>query len=260
MFAQNEIKTFFKDVQLESTKKTVDKFTGQLKDAEYTPNELVMIVDMCNFMLKERLKPTPEFELYLNNLIAYKENQIDTVKFSQWHSVQKKVLKEMKKEYKERFKQFIAAVRAIDCKAAGYLGRMEKKGLMTYIPYSSFHEELNGAFIWKDTKQGHDYWSDIHDKLYKKVHQSYGLGTFLKHVTNYIESYGLPEDAPTLLLILDTKDQATTLSTIGKLREIYPKLPQQQKDDTLRKLSIVAMSDKSKEVRLKAEEIMGELS
>lgn len=99
-----------------------------------------------------------------------------------------------------------------------------------------------------------------HDKLYKKVHQSYGLGTFLKHVTNYIESYGLPEDAPTLLLILDTKDQATTLNAIGKLREVYAKLPQQQKDDTLRKLSIVAMSDKSKAVRLKAEEIMGELS
>lgn len=98
-----------------------------------------------------------------------------------------------------------------------------------------------------------------HDKSYKKVHQSYGSGTFLKHVSNYIESYGLPDDAPTLLLILDTKNQAITLNTIGKLREIYPKLPQQQKDDTLRKLSIVAMSDKSKEVRLKAEETMGEL-
>lgn len=99
-----------------------------------------------------------------------------------------------------------------------------------------------------------------HDKLFKKVHQSYGSGTFLKHVSKYIESYGLPDDASTLLLVLDTKDQTITLNTIGKLGEIYAKLPQQQKDDTLRKLSIIAMTDKSKEVRLKAEETIGDLS
>jgi hypothetical protein len=99
-----------------------------------------------------------------------------------------------------------------------------------------------------------------HDKLFKKVHQSYGMGTFLKHVMAYMEKYGLPEDASTLLLLLDTKDQSISLDAIGKLQEIYPTLPQQHKDDALRKLSIVAMTGKSREVRLRAEEAMGELS
>jgi hypothetical protein len=98
-----------------------------------------------------------------------------------------------------------------------------------------------------------------HDKFFKRLHQSYGSGTFLKHVTAYVEKYGLPDDAPTLLLVFDAKDQAISLDAIGKLQEIYPTLSQQHKDDVLRKLSIVAMTDKSKEVRLKAEEIRGDL-
>ena len=70
----------------------------------------------------------------------------------------------------------------------------------------------------------------------------------------------MPDDAPTLLLILDTKDKDIILSTIDKLKEIYAKLPQLQKDDVLRKLSIVAMSSRLKEIRLKTEEILEELS
>lgn len=98
-----------------------------------------------------------------------------------------------------------------------------------------------------------------HDKMFKKLHQSYGSGMFLKHVMAYVEKYGLPDDAPSLLLILDAKDQSISLNAAGKLQQVFPTLSQQQKDDVLRKLSIVAMSDKSREVRLKAEEVMGEL-
>jgi hypothetical protein len=99
-----------------------------------------------------------------------------------------------------------------------------------------------------------------HDKFFRKLHQSYGSKTFLKHALAYVEKYGLPDDAPTLLLIFDAKDQAISLDAIEKLQKIYPTLSQQHKDDVLRKLSIVAMTDKSKEVRLKAEEAMGELN
>jgi hypothetical protein len=99
-----------------------------------------------------------------------------------------------------------------------------------------------------------------HAKLFKKLHQSYGQGTFLKHVMAYMEKYGLPDDAPSLLLVIDVKDQSICLDAMGKLSEIYPTLTQQQKDDALRKLSIVAMTHKAREVRLKAEEVVGELS
>lgn len=99
-----------------------------------------------------------------------------------------------------------------------------------------------------------------HAKLFKKVHQSYGKGTFLKHVMAYMEKYGLPDDAPTLLLVIDVKDQPISFDAMGKLQAIYQTLSQQQKDDVLRKFSIVAMTGKSREVRLKAEDVMGELS
>ncbi len=98
-----------------------------------------------------------------------------------------------------------------------------------------------------------------HDKLYKKVHQSYGSESFLRNVAKYIEQYGIPDDTATLLLMLDCKDQSISLAVINKLVELYATLPQGQKDDISRKLSIAAMSDKSKEVRLRAEEALGEL-
>ena len=99
-----------------------------------------------------------------------------------------------------------------------------------------------------------------HDKLFKKLHQSYGMGTFPKHVSVYMEKYGIPDDAPTLLLVLDAKNQTISLSAIEKLREIYPALSQEHKDDVMRKLSIIAQTDRSKEVRMQAEELIEELT
>jgi len=98
-----------------------------------------------------------------------------------------------------------------------------------------------------------------HDKLFKKVHQSYGSDSFLRNVTRYIEKYGMPDDTATLLLMLDCKDQSIILNVIDKLSASYAGLTQGQKDDVLRKLSIVAMSEKSRDVRVRAEDAMGDL-
>src|SRR5512137_2090785 len=46
-----------------------------------------------------------------------------------------------------------------------------------------------------------------HDKLFNKIHKSYGSASFLANVKKYIEKYGTPDDISTLLLILDTKEQ-----------------------------------------------------
>jgi hypothetical protein len=95
-----------------------------------------------------------------------------------------------------------------------------------------------------------------HDKMFGKLHASYGSGTFLKHVTAYIDKYGLPDDSATLLLILDTKDEKIILDALGKLQELYGSLASRQKDDVKRKISILAMADRSREVRKKATEVM----
>lgn len=99
-----------------------------------------------------------------------------------------------------------------------------------------------------------------HDKLYRKVHGSYGSQGFLVNVKKYIENYGLPNDASTLILILDTKEQGIIIQTIEKLKEIYPALSDRQKEDVKRKLSIIAITDRSREVKSKAEEIMREIN
>jgi hypothetical protein len=80
------------------------------------------------------------------------------------------------------------------------------------------------------------------------------------NVKKYIENYGLPDDASTLILILDTKEQGIIIQTIEKLKEIYPALSDRQKEDVKRKLSIIALTDRSKEVKSKAEEVMREIN
>jgi len=45
-----------------------------------------------------------------------------------------------------------------------------------------------------------------HEKLYKKIHKSYGAPAFPESVRTYVEKYGPPDDVSTLLLSLDTRD------------------------------------------------------
>jgi hypothetical protein len=69
-------------------------------------------------------------------------------------------------------------------------------------------------------------------------------------------AYGLPDDVSALLLVLDTKEQDIMCSGIEKLKELYPGLTSRQQEDIRRKLSILAMTDKSKEVRAMASEAL----
>ena len=96
---ETEIRAFFKDIQVEATKQTLENFAKLVKSNAFTVEEFAAIVEMSNLMLKERMKPTPEFEAYFNNLIAYKANNIGYDKFQQWQQVQQKVITTLKKEY-----------------------------------------------------------------------------------------------------------------------------------------------------------------
>jgi len=98
-----------------------------------------------------------------------------------------------------------------------------------------------------------------HDKLYTRMHSSYGSGKFAVHVRQYIEKYGLPDDVSSLLLILDTKERDIVLMAISKLNEVFAGLPLRQKQDINRKLSIIAMTDKDKELRLAAREALDQM-
>ena len=141
-----------------------------------------------------------------------------------------------------------------------FYGRQEKKseeGVPRDVPKDRYQsgrvkEALDRLFMGKKG-------TIEHDRAFKKVHQSYGSEVFLKNVTKYIEKFGLPDDAPTLLVMLDTGDQAVTLNVMEKISGIYGWFSQREKDDVLRKFSIMAMSGKSKEIRMRAEDLGGEL-
>ena len=98
-----------------------------------------------------------------------------------------------------------------------------------------------------------------YQKLYNKIHKSYGSSTFLPSVKKFIQAYGLPGDISTLLLILDTKNADITLMTIDKLKELSGGDSAREKEDVRRKLSIIAMTDRSSDVKERAREVAEEL-
>ncbi|HBE44357.1 MAG TPA: hypothetical protein DDW17_02595 [Deltaproteobacteria bacterium] len=95
-----------------------------------------------------------------------------------------------------------------------------------------------------------------HDKLYKKLHSTYGTESFLPTVTKYLTKYGLPDDVGTLILILDTKEEGIIFSVFEMFKEIYSALSPRYKEDIRRKLSIMSLTDKSIKIREKAQEIL----
>ena len=126
-------------------------------------------------------------------------------------------------------------------------GRIEEKGQKKEKPKDRYQagrikEALDKLFMGKKG-------TIEHEKLYNKIHSTYGSNRFVSTVTKYIEQYGVPDDPSALLLILDTKEQNIICSGIEKLKEIYGGLTKRQQEDIRRKLSILAMTDKSGEVR-----------
>lgn len=99
-----------------------------------------------------------------------------------------------------------------------------------------------------------------HDKFFNKIHKSYGTGSFLSHVKAYIEKYGLPDDVSTLLIILDAGDKVYAIDSMDKLKYIFNELTNRQKEDVKIKLSIIKMTNRSAEIREKAEEVLSAIA
>jgi hypothetical protein len=98
-----------------------------------------------------------------------------------------------------------------------------------------------------------------HEKLYNKIHKSYGTSTFLPSVQKYIVKYGPPDDVSTLMLLLDSKDPEVMTLAIDKLQAIFGDAAPREKEDAKRKLSIVALTEKSPDVKERAAEVLDEL-
>lgn len=94
-----------------------------------------------------------------------------------------------------------------------------------------------------------------HEKLFKKIHKSYGSPTFVDAVREYVEKYGPPDDVSTMLLVLDTKDAPLMLLTMEKFPQVYGGASKREKEDIRRKLSILSLTDRSPDIKERASEI-----
>lgn len=99
-----------------------------------------------------------------------------------------------------------------------------------------------------------------HDKMLNKIHSSYGTNSFIKNIKKYIEKYGLPDDASTLLLILDCGHIDYTLSALEKLNELMDTLTPREKQAFKTKLNILKMAGKAIEIKEKSKEILETLN
>ena len=95
-----------------------------------------------------------------------------------------------------------------------------------------------------------------HDKLFNKIHKSYGSASFPANIKMYVEKYGIPDDISTLLLIFDAKDQDIIFKAFDKVREVLKSMSSRQREDIRRKVYMLKLTDRSAEVREKAEELI----
>jgi hypothetical protein len=95
-----------------------------------------------------------------------------------------------------------------------------------------------------------------HDKLFHKMNGAYGSSRFLPTVEKYMEKYGLPDDVSTLILILDVKEDSIVLVAMEKLVGMAKALVGRQQEDIKRKLSILALTARSPEVKAQAEDAL----
>lgn len=98
-----------------------------------------------------------------------------------------------------------------------------------------------------------------HEKLYNNIHKTYGTNRFPGAVQKYIDKFGTPNDVSTLLLFLGSKDSGLMLLAIDKLHDIGPTITQREKEDARRKLSMLALTEKSEDVKERAAEVADEL-
>ena len=70
----------------------------------------------------------------------------------------------MAKKMNPAHKSLVAKVRKVNREAANWL-RDEAPKMDSFYPSS----RLLYAFVWRDSPQGHEYWSDVFEKVYGYV-------------------------------------------------------------------------------------------
>jgi hypothetical protein len=91
------------------------------------------------------------------------------------------------------------------------------------------------------------------------IHRSYGSGKFSSAVKKYLETYGVPAEWGTLLLLLDYKDDEVRAEVIEKLIDLAPKRTPVEKQGFKNKLEILTFTARSSRIASVAEAALKEL-
>ncbi len=99
-----------------------------------------------------------------------------------------------------------------------------------------------------------------HAKDLQAVHDAYGTSRFPKVVKHYVETYGMPDEWGTLILLLDLQDDPeTVIKAMEALQDLYDSKGSVEKKGLKSKLRVLSMTSEDMEVRDTAEMILSEL-
>jgi len=98
-----------------------------------------------------------------------------------------------------------------------------------------------------------------HKAAVDAIHRSYGSAKFSSAVRRYLETYGVPTEWGTLLLLLDYRDDEILAEVIEKLKGLAPKRSPVEKQGLKNKLEILTFTAKSSRITSVAEAALTEL-
>lgn len=98
-----------------------------------------------------------------------------------------------------------------------------------------------------------------HKAAVDAIHRSYGSRRFSSAVRRYLETYGVPTEWGTLLLLLDYKDDEVMAEAIKKLKDLAPKRTPVEKQGLRNKLEILTLTAKGSRTTSVAEAALREL-
>jgi hypothetical protein len=100
-----------------------------------------------------------------------------------------------------------------------------------------------------------------HSKDLMAIHESYGRAKFLSTVKHYVDTYGMPDDWGTLLLLLDIKnDSELVCKAIEALCELVDKKGTVEQKGLKSKLKVLSLIARDPQIRETAEIQLTELS
>ncbi len=95
-----------------------------------------------------------------------------------------------------------------------------------------------------------------HKKAQGDIDRYHGTEQFNEAVKNYLDQYGLPDDWPTLSLLLDYSDPEKVLEAIQVMKPLYEGRSPMEKQGFKSRLDILAMTASHSDLRDAAEEVL----